>query len=114
MPYDEQVGLGGEAVSGEMAEAVLLLAVHHPFRQAADLLKALTGLITYLTHQDARLAYDRFRARGLDIGSGQVESACKHVVTARMKRAGMHWSPRGAQANLSLRTVYMNDQWERF
>ena len=43
MPYDEQVGLGGEAVSAEMARAVLLLAVHRPFRQAADLLKALTG-----------------------------------------------------------------------
>ena len=43
MPYDEQVGLGAEAVSGEMARAALLLAVHHPFRQAADLLKALIG-----------------------------------------------------------------------
>ena len=71
MPYDEQVGLGGEAVSVEMARAVLLLAVHHPFRQAADLLKALTGLITDLTNQDARLAYDRFRARGLDMVRGK-------------------------------------------
>jgi hypothetical protein len=76
--------------------------------------KALTGLITYLTNQDARLGYDRFRARGLDIGSGQVESACKNVVAARMKRAGMRWFLRGAQATLSLRTLYMNDQWERF
>jgi hypothetical protein len=80
----------------------------------AERRKAWTGLITYLTNQDARLAYDRFRARGLDIGSGQVESACKNVVAARMKRAGMRWSPRGAQATLSLRTLYMNDQWERF
>jgi hypothetical protein len=55
----------------------------------AERRKALTRLITYLTNQDARLAYDRFRARGLDIGSGQVESACKNVVAARMKRAGM-------------------------
>lgn len=80
----------------------------------AERRKALTGLITYLTNQDARLAYDRFRARGLDIGSGQVESACKNVVAARMKRAGMRWSPRGAQATLSLRALYMSDQWERF
>ena len=64
MPYDEQVGLGGEAVSGEMAQAMLLLAVHHPFRQAADLLKALTGqsvsskTIHRLTLRVGRMACD--------------------------------------------------------
>ena len=98
MPYDERVGLGGEAVSGEMAQAVLRSAVHHPVRQAADLLRALTGLITDLTNQDARLGYDRFRARGLDIGSGQLESACKNGMVPWMKRVGMRWSPRGPEA----------------
>ena len=81
-----------------MAQAVLPLAVHHPVRQAADLLKASSGLITDLTNQDARLPYDRFRARGLAIGSGQVESARKNALAARMKRVGMRWSPRGAEA----------------
>jgi len=36
---------------------------------------ALTSLITYIENQDDRMAYDRFRAAGLDIGSGRVESA---------------------------------------
>lgn len=75
---------------------------------------ALAALITYLTHQDDRLAYDRFRARGLDIGSGQVESACKTVTAARMKGAGMRWSPRGAQAVLSLRCQWINRDWDAF
>jgi len=76
--------------------------------------QALSGLITYLTNQDRRLAYDRFRARGLDIGSGQVEAACKHVVAARMKRSGMRWSPAGAQAVLSLRCTWLNEDWDDF
>jgi hypothetical protein len=73
--------------------------------------KAISGLMTYLRNQDSRLAYDQFRARGLDIGSGRVEAACKHVVGMRMKRSGMRWSHDGAQATLSLRVAWLNGWW---
>jgi hypothetical protein len=75
---------------------------------------ALKTLITYVENQGDRLAYDRFRARGLDIGSGRVEAACKHVVGTRMKRNGMRWSAGGAQTTLSLRTVWLNGHWDTF
>lgn len=75
--------------------------------------RALAALTTYLTNQGPRLAYADFRARGYDIGSGRVESACKHVVASRMKRSGMIWSDLGAQEMLSLRTAYLNGAWER-
>lgn len=65
-----------------------------------------------LGNQDARLAYDKFRDMGLDIGSGRVEAACKSVVGIRMKRSGMRWSRRGSQTTLSLRVARMNGQWE--
>jgi hypothetical protein len=58
--------------------------------------KELAGLITYLGNQGERLEYARFRDKGLDVGSGRVESACKHVVASRMKRSGMLWSDEGA------------------
>jgi Uncharacterised protein family (UPF0236) len=74
---------------------------------------ALQALITYIENQDDRLAYDRFRAAGLDIGSGRVEAACKHVVAIRMKRCGMRWSKTGSQNVLSLRTVWLNGDWNR-
>lgn len=74
--------------------------------------RALAELATYLRNQGNRLAYDRFGAAGYDIGSGRVESACKHVVANRMKRSGMIWSDRGAQEMLSLRTAYLNGWWE--
>jgi hypothetical protein len=76
--------------------------------------RALADLITYLTNQGGRLAYADFRAKGYDIGSGRVESACKHVVAIRMKRSGMIWSDDGSQDVLSLRTAYLNGRWERF
>jgi len=75
---------------------------------------ARASLTTYVQNQGGRLAYDRFRARGLDIGSGRVEAACKHVVGVRMKRNRMRWSPAGAQSTLSLRVIWLNGQWDGF
>jgi len=68
----------------------------------------------YLQTNQARLRYHLFRAAGWPIGSGVVEGACKHVVGVRMKRNGMRWSPAGAQATLSLRTVWLNGEWDTF
>ena len=99
---------------GDLAGLRGALRDQHARARAPTRRAALRRLITYVENQGARLAYDRFRARGLDIGSGQVEAACKHVVGVRMKRNGMRWSSAGAQATLSLRTVYLNDQWETF
>jgi hypothetical protein len=76
--------------------------------------QAVQELETYLGNQGERLAYDRFRAAGYDIGSGRVESACKHVVAVRMKRSGMIWSDDGSQDILSLRAVRLNGQWDQF
>ncbi len=56
----------------------------------------------YFRTNTARMAYPAFRARGLPIGSGAVESAAKHVVQQRMKRAGMRWGDAGGRALLAL------------
>lgn len=93
----------------------LIVELEEQRRQSRSIPKrqALEELITYLTNQGGRIAYDRFRAADLDIGSGRVESACKHVVANRMKRSGMLWSDDGAQYLLSLRTAYLNGHWEQ-
>ncbi|MGH2369942.1 MAG: ISKra4 family transposase [Chloroflexota bacterium] len=44
--------------------------------------------VTYFTNQAPRMAYDQYRAGGWDIGSGMVESACKHLIGAREKGPG--------------------------
>ena len=75
--------------------------------------EAIESLITYLENQGDRLRFAEFRKRGLDIGSGRVEAACKQV-GVRMKRNGMRWSEEGAQAVLSLRSVWLNGDWDKF
>jgi hypothetical protein len=67
--------------------------------------------VTYFTNQAARMAYARYRERGLDIGSGMVEGARKLVIGAREKGPGMRWSVAGAQAVANVRVLLFNDQW---
>lgn len=70
--------------------------------------------VTYFTNQADRMAYDRYRAAGWDIGSGMVESACKYLIGAREKGPGMRWSDIGANAVAQVRVALFNDQWETF
>lgn len=71
----------------------------------------------YLNYFAARceyMKYDEYLAAGYPIGSGVVEGACRHLVKDRMEQAGMRWRIAGAQAILSLRALYLNDDWEAF
>jgi len=60
------------------------------------------------------MKYDDYLAAGYPIGSGIVEGACRHLVKDRMEQAGMRWRIAGAQAILSLRAIYLNDDWRTF
>ena len=60
------------------------------------------------------MKYDDYIAAGYPIGTGVVEGACRHFVKDRMELAGMRWEIEGAQAMLSLRDLYLNDQWNDF
>jgi hypothetical protein len=58
--------------------------------------------VHYFETTQERMGYAEFWAQGYSIGSGTVESACKGVMGARLKQAGMCWTQAGAQAVLSL------------
>lgn len=70
--------------------------------------------VTYFTNQTPRMAYDRYRAGGWDIGSGMVESACKHLIGVREKGPGMRWSEAGAQTVAAVRVLLFNNQWPTY
>lgn len=57
----------------------------------------------YFTRNAARMTYPAYRAAGLPIGSGAIESSAKHLVQQRLKRPGQRWSAAGAAALLALR-----------
>lgn len=71
----------------------------------------------YLHQNRERMRYPKFEAEGLCTSSGVVEAGCKVVVGTRLKRAGMHWTVRGANAILALRRSILSgrfqDFWER-
>ena len=74
------------------------------------------ALLVYLGNQAHRMDYPSYRARGWQIGSGPVESACKQVVGQRLKGSGMRWSEAGADAMCHLRALFRSEpsQWDAF
>ena len=79
-----------------------------------DVAEDIGNSITYFENNKERMRYNQYRKQGYHIGSGTVESACKHVVGQRLKQAGMRWSVAGADAILQLRILWKNGEWNRF
>jgi hypothetical protein len=76
--------------------------------------RALGRICGYLRKNRHRMRYDEYLRAGYPIASGVIEGACRHLVKDRLERAGMHWTPEGAQAMLDLRSVWIGGQWEAF
>jgi hypothetical protein len=72
--------------------------------------KLLGAELTYFKNQRDRMAYADYQARGLPIGSGVVEAACKTLATQRLKRSGMSWRD-GKQAILTIRSLQQSNRW---
>lgn len=58
-----------------------------------------------------RMRYDRFRTAGYMIGSGSVESACKQIVTQRLKLPGAQWVVEGAVQTAKARAAWLSGEW---
>ena len=73
-------------------------------------------VVRYFAGQMHRMDYPRYVAKGWQIGSGPVESACKTVVGLRRKGGGMRWGEEGADAVAHLRALFRGEkgQWEGF
>ncbi len=55
-----------------------------------------------------RLRYGTFRAMGLHIGSGSMESGCKQLGLARLTIAGARWSDPGARLLGKTRAAFLS------
>ena len=84
---------------------------------AAGLVEEILKEAEYFATYADRMRYPRFRAQGLFVGSGVVEAGCKSVIGSHLKRSGMFWTVRGANAIIALRCCHINgrfeDYWER-
>lgn len=65
----------------------------------------------YLSNRMQLMDYAGYRRRGLAIGSGITEAACKTVFTQRFKQSGMKWSLEGGQVIVDLRVISLSGLW---
>ena len=90
----------------------VLSALRHLERKAPRAAKALVkDNIVYFQNQQARMHYDQYRAAGLPIGSGTVESAATTLVHLRLKRPGRGWSRDNAQSMLAALSELNSDRF---
>jgi Uncharacterised protein family (UPF0236) len=68
----------------------------------------------YLSNRTGCLDYPRALALGLPIGSGMIESGHRHVLQARLKKAGAAWLKGHADQMAHLRVLRANGQWQSF
>jgi hypothetical protein len=68
----------------------------------------------YIDKRKEHMDYAGAKADGLPIGSGEIESAHRHVIQQRLKIAGAWWIIQNAESILQLRTTRANDDWDQY
>lgn len=85
------------------------LSPAHP--EAAELLRQAAD---YFATNAQRMRYPVFRRQHLFVGSGVIEAGCKTIIGNRLKRSGMFWTVRGANAIIALRCHRRSGEFENY
>ena len=107
-------GRHDELDAGQLHKIVAALAAHSRACTDAAKREALRKCIGYLWANRRRMSYPDFRAQGLCTSTAVVEAGCKVSIGTRLKRAGMHWTVRGANAIIALRCSKLSGRFEDF
>jgi hypothetical protein len=97
-----------ELDDGNVETLVERLMVHAEHCPEAD------DCAEYFFKNRHRMRYADFRAAGLCTSTGVVEAGCKNVIGTRLKRPGMHWTVRGANAIIALRCAKLSNRLDTF
>ena len=98
--------------SGQIEALVTSLREMQP--ESAGLHKLILVEAEYFERNAERMRYPAFREQGLFVGSGVIEAGCKTVIGNRLKRSGMFWTVRGANAILALRCSRLSGRFEDY
>jgi hypothetical protein len=90
------------------------LKAHLEPEAVADEVAPVRCCYRYLLKRLDHLNYQDALARGLPIGSGEIESAHRYVVQKRLKLAGAWWTAEQAANMLALRVTRANGDWEAY
>ena len=92
----------------DLVASLRTLETAHP-----GLVKDIETEANYFEGHKERMRYSEFRKQGLFVGSGVVEAGCKTVI-GRLKRSGMFWTVRGANAIIALRCCQLSGKFEDY
>lgn len=97
-----------ELDAGEIEKLLRSLDIHAPYEPEAQI------CLDYVGRNTHRMRYADFHKQGLCTSSGVVEAGCKLAIGVRLKRGGMHWTVRGADAIIALRCCRLSKRFEDF
>lgn len=99
---------------GDVARVLASLEAHLEAEATPEEEAPVRNAHRYLSNRLDCLDYPRALALGLPIGSGMIESGHRHVLQARLKKAGAAWLPNNADAIAQLRVLKANQLWQSF
>lgn len=70
--------------------------------------------LRYFETRKQYMKYNDYLEKGYPIGSGVIEGTCRSLVNDRMELSGMHWSMKGAESMLELRSIKLNNLWSEY
>ena len=70
------------------------------------------AVVVYFSNNIERMRYAQFRVAGYLIGSGVIESACKQIVTQRLKLSGAQWNLEGAILTAKACAAWLSGAWQ--
>ena len=105
---------GGVEAAGRVDEVIQVLERHMEADDIVDQEAPIRCCHRYLRHRRGQLDYPRALEKELPIGSGEIESAHRHVIQQRLKRPGVWWRIDNAEHMLSLRLNRANRQWSAY
>jgi len=103
-----------ELDAGQLHQIVAALVAQYRARRDPAKREEVRKCLGYLSANRQRMRYPMFRAQGLCTSTAVVEAGCKVAIGTRLKRAGMHWTVRGANAIIALRCCKLSGRFEDF
>jgi hypothetical protein len=101
----------GVRLLGKIERLIALLRSQAASRP--ELAEDLRTEANYFEDNKERMRYPKFRKLGFFVGSGVIEAGCKTVL-GRLKRSGMFWTVRGANAIIALRCCKLSGRFEEY
>ncbi len=104
-----------EVLAGELDTAFEAIhSLRAQCRRPSQSKRGLNACLRYMEGNWQRMPYAELVARGIEIATGAIEGAVKHVAGTRLDGSGMRWSRHRAEQILALRCVVVNQDWRVF